>query len=171
MLKRLIAGEPTQPAPGQGRMPRTFWASRHLTADERERDPDLQVRRRRPPRPTHSRASAGPMGGMLAEIQVVPGEQRLRIRPGCICHSDPRVVVIEVHRRISAHIRARLAIRLPAVSRTNPLEIAANGAIAQLAERLDRTQEVGGSNPPSSIASKALQTGHIGFRGGIRTGR
>jgi hypothetical protein len=26
------------------------------------------------------------------------------------------------------------------------------GAIAQLAERLDRTQEVGGSNPPSSIA-------------------
>ena len=25
------------------------------------------------------------------------------------------------------------------------------GAIAQLAERLDRTQEVGGSNPPSSI--------------------
>lgn len=24
------------------------------------------------------------------------------------------------------------------------------GAIAQLAERLDRTQEVGGSNPPSS---------------------
>jgi hypothetical protein len=27
------------------------------------------------------------------------------------------------------------------------------GAIAQLAERLDRTQEVGGSNPPSSIMS------------------
>jgi hypothetical protein len=27
------------------------------------------------------------------------------------------------------------------------------GAIAQLAERLDRTQEVGGSNPPSSIQS------------------
>jgi hypothetical protein len=31
-------------------------------------------------------------------------------------------------------------------------------------ERLNRTQEVGGSNPPSSIASNALQTGHIEFR-------
>jgi hypothetical protein len=38
-------------------------------------------------------------------------------------------------------------------------------------ERLDRAQEVGGSNPPSSIASKALQTGHFGFRIPIRTGR
>lgn len=28
------------------------------------------------------------------------------------------------------------------------------GAIAQLAERLDRTQEVGGSNPPSSIRTR-----------------
>jgi hypothetical protein len=32
------------------------------------------------------------------------------------------------------------------------LPIRKPGAIAQLAERLDRTQEVGGSNPPSSIA-------------------
>ena len=36
------------------------------------------------------------------------------------------------------------------------------GAIAQLGERLDRTQEVGGSSPPSSIAdcrdfSKAVE--------------
>jgi hypothetical protein len=30
-------------------------------------------------------------------------------------------------------------------------QLAEPGAIAQLAERLDRTQEVGGSNPPSSI--------------------
>src|SRR5204862_3052167 len=30
------------------------------------------------------------------------------------------------------------------------------GAIAQLGERLDRTQEVGGSSPPSSIASLVL---------------
>ena len=28
------------------------------------------------------------------------------------------------------------------------------GAIAQLAERLDRTQKVGGSNPPSSISRR-----------------
>jgi hypothetical protein len=33
-----------------------------------------------------------------------------------------------------------------------------------LTASLDRPQAVGGSNPPSSIASKALQTGHIGFR-------
>ena len=30
----------------------------------------------------------------------------------------------------------------------------ARGAIAQLEERLDRTQEVGGSSPPSSIAKR-----------------
>src|SRR3954471_12745631 len=30
------------------------------------------------------------------------------------------------------------------------------GAIAQLGERLDRTQEVGGSSPPSSIPSRRL---------------
>jgi hypothetical protein len=40
-----------------------------------------------------------------------------------------------------------------------------------LTEALDRTQEVGGSNSPSSIASKALQTGHIGFCRAIRAGR
>src|ERR1700683_647390 len=34
--------------------------------------------------------------------------------------------------------------------------IGARGAIAQLGERLDRTQEVGGSSPPSSIATEAL---------------
>jgi hypothetical protein len=33
--------------------------------------------------------------------------------------------------------------------------LAEPGAIAQLAERLDRTQEVGGSNPPSSIGGMA----------------
>ena len=32
-----------------------------------------------------------------------------------------------------------------------------HGAIAQLGERLDRTQEVGGSSPPSSIFTKFLQ--------------
>ena len=33
------------------------------------------------------------------------------------------------------------------------------GAIAQLGERLDRTQEVGGSSPPSSIAEQLLRRG------------
>jgi hypothetical protein len=36
------------------------------------------------------------------------------------------------------------------------LQIGHFGAIAQLAERLDRTQEVGGSNPPSSMNVKSL---------------
>jgi hypothetical protein len=36
-------------------------------------------------------------------------------------------------------------------------------------ERLDRTQEVGGSNPPSSIASKSLQTRHLAFPRAVRT--
>lgn len=36
----------------------------------------------------------------------------------------------------------------------------ARGAIAQLAERLDRTQEVGGSNPPSSIFERPCKSHH-----------
>jgi hypothetical protein len=34
-----------------------------------------------------------------------------------------------------------------------------HGAIAQLGERLDRTQEVGGSSPPSSITKASLLRG------------
>jgi hypothetical protein len=41
----------------------------------------------------------------------------------------------------------------------------ANFGIPVASERLDRTQEVGGSNPPSSIASKSLQGGISSFRG------
>ena len=33
------------------------------------------------------------------------------------------------------------------------------GAIAQLGERLDRTQEVGGSSPPSSIGKRPANAG------------
>jgi hypothetical protein len=44
------------------------------------------------------------------------------------------------------------------------------GAIAQLAERLDRTQEVGGSNPPSSI-SKRLQAPTFPLTAPGRAGR
>src|SRR5829696_3025234 len=40
------------------------------------------------------------------------------------------------------------------------------GAIAQLGERLDRTQEVGGSSPPSSIPGTPAQAG--GFSFGLR---
>src|SRR6185312_13746769 len=58
---------------------------------------------------------------------------------------------------------SRIPARLPPCTnpthRRSSLQIGHLGAIAQLAERLDRTQEVGGSNPPSSIASNPLQTG------------
>ena len=42
---------------------------------------------------------------------------------------------------------------------------------AHLTVTLYRTQEVGGSNPPSSIDSNLLQPGHFGFRGAVPTGR
>jgi hypothetical protein len=35
--------------------------------------------------------------------------------------------------------------------------------------RLDRTQEVGGSNPPSPDDEESLQTRHFGVRGSVRT--
>ena len=38
------------------------------------------------------------------------------------------------------------------------------GAIAQLGERLDRTQEVGGSSPPSSIGRGQLDNGFGCYR-------
>ena len=38
------------------------------------------------------------------------------------------------------------------------------GAIAQLAERLDRTQEVGGSNPPSSTVRRPCKSGASALR-------
>ena len=38
------------------------------------------------------------------------------------------------------------------------------GAIAQLGERLDRTQEVGGSSPPSSIEKPLLSRGFLMFK-------
>jgi hypothetical protein len=51
----------------------------------------------------------------------------------------------------------RLSLRLRGNGINFPAEL--RGAIAQLAERLDRTQEVGGSNPPSSIDPKSLHVG------------
>ena len=36
------------------------------------------------------------------------------------------------------------------------------GAIAQLGERLDRTQEVGGSSPPSSMGERLDRTQEVG---------
>ncbi len=46
----------------------------------------------------------------------------------------------------------RLSLRLRGYGINFPATL--RGAIAQLAERLDRTQEVGGSNPPSSIPKR-----------------
>ena len=43
--------------------------------------------------------------------------------------------------------------------------MAVPGAIAQLGERLDRTQEVGGSSPPSSIARSPRMQGVSAFWG------
>jgi hypothetical protein len=40
-----------------------------------------------------------------------------------------------------------------------PLDCEPRGAIAQLGERLDRTQEVAGSSPASSMKKKALHEG------------
>src|ERR1019366_1914944 len=40
-----------------------------------------------------------------------------------------------------------------------------HGAIAQLGERLDRTQEVGGSSPPSSTSAEALHVRASGVWG------
>ena len=57
----------------------------------------------------------------------------------------------------------RLSLRL----RANGINFPAthHGAIAQLAERLDRTQEVGGSNPPSSIAEMPCTSATCFFAG------
>src|SRR5215211_4492615 len=41
------------------------------------------------------------------------------------------------------------------------LRTAHRGAIAQLGERLDRTQEVGGSSPPSSIAAETRANARV----------
>ncbi|CCQ90277.1 hypothetical protein NITGR_270037 [Nitrospina gracilis 3/211] len=38
------------------------------------------------------------------------------------------------------------------------------GAVAQLGARLNRTQEVGGSNPPSSTFLKGLEEGLVSFQ-------
>ena len=63
--------------------------------------------------------------------------------------------------RLSLRLRG-YGINFPATRR---------GAIAQLAERLDRTQEVGGSNPPSSIYEGSLQTGDFVIRGNLNQAR
>ncbi len=69
----------------------------------------------------------------------VPGALGLR-RRGCSCSPLP------------AQAAKDYAVILSLARQWDQLPIPAEpGAIAQLAERLDRTQEVGGSNPPSSI--------------------
>src|SRR5215211_6870378 len=50
------------------------------------------------------------------------------------------------------------------------LRTAHRGAIAQLGERLDRTQEVGGSSPPSSTPRTPAPAGVLAFRRPIEAG-
>src|SRR5689334_6974096 len=71
----------------------------------------------------------------------------------------PRPRISAPHRPIPNHIPATLRPCTHPIQSSLSLQIGHFGAIAQLAERLDRTQEVGGSNPPSSIDEEALQTG------------
>src|SRR6266496_2061007 len=55
--------------------------------------------------------------------------------------------------------------RLPAATMDGPRRDGASlGAIAQLGERLDRTQEVGGSSPPSSISERPCTAGSFSLR-------
>jgi hypothetical protein len=61
-----------------------------------------------------------------------------------------RVAQSETYRPQSPPIRCTMGRRERQQKARDSLQIRRFGAIAQLAERLDRTQEVGGSNPPSS---------------------
>src|SRR4051794_27386725 len=59
--------------------------------------------------------------------------------------------------------RGLQSLRRPGACRPRP-----PGAIAQLGERLDRTQEVGGSSPPSSIERTLAPAGVLSFpRSGV----
>jgi hypothetical protein len=69
--------------------------------------------------------------------------------------------ISDVHRRITTYIPATLRPWYHPIRSSLSLQIGHFGAIAQLAERLDRTQEVGGSNPPSSIEKDGLQMRHF----------
>jgi hypothetical protein len=106
-----------------------------------------------------SQVAVGPFGG---ESLVGPSRSATRI---------PRVAE---SRRIPAYPRlsiSRLVIRLPAVPRGNPLEIAAYGAIAQLAERLDRTQVGRTSVIPAHPRPQSAQTSEVAQLLILRRGR
>ena len=80
--------------------------------------------------------------------------------------------ISDVDRRISTYIPATLRPWKHPIRRSLSLQIGHYGAIAQLAERLDRTQEVGGSNPPSSTLfpckSAVFVLFSVGFGGNVR---
>ena len=58
----------------------------------------------------------------------------------------------------TAHPRILSVYSPPLAALERAATMRARGAIAQLGERLDRTQEVGGSSPPSSITDRARKT-------------
>jgi hypothetical protein len=65
---------------------------------------------------------------------------------------------IPAYRRISARISTYIRLRSPKRDHPSHRSSLRNWPARVRNEPLDRTQEVGGSNPPSSIESKALQT-------------
>ena len=97
------------------------------------------------------------------------GDDRARASPavrlGHVARAT-RSLAIRRRRRAPPYPRAARAPRHPAA-----LHFFLRGAIAQLGERLDRTQEVGGSSPPSSISSGHVRTPDPRPRLGGRTSR
>jgi hypothetical protein len=73
-------------------------------------------------------------------------------------------VVENAHCRSLGNLKTmRLSLRLRGLWDEPPSH--ARGAIAQLAERLDRTQEVAGSNPASSMLRSPRTAGASVFQG------
>jgi hypothetical protein len=87
--------------------------------------------------PSHARGSAPGRASAASNSAACGAERRLSAQPETKAHAS-------------------------ILALTRPLDDPGGlkrGAIAQLAERLDRTQEVGGSNPPSSIGRSGCEAG------------
>src|SRR5262249_18729986 len=91
-----------------------------------------------------------------AAIQEQARRPREALRPASVSGDRVRGRLrlpggVEGNGRDDQRGQARREARRGGRSRPARLDCLLRGAIAQLGERLDRTQEVGGSNPPSSI--------------------
>src|SRR5215218_11400375 len=65
-------------------------------------------------------------------------------------------------------VARRIVARLRGLAAEPPLPWASHGAIAQLGERLDRTQEVAGSSPASSTRRTPAIAGVLSFERSVR---